>query len=86
MRLVKTKKDSKSKTLLLKDGIKVLPYYCEVEYLESSGNQYIDTLLSYKDSKYFDIETVLSFNVVNARQEQGANYGGYYGIQNTGYF
>ena len=67
-------------------GGKTKPYYCELEYLESSGNQYIDTLLSYKDSKYFDIETVLSFNVVNVRQEQGAYYGGYYGIQNTGYW
>lgn len=57
-----------------------------VDYIETSGTQYINTGLSYIDNNYYDIETVLSFNTVTVRQEQGTYYGGYYGVSSTGYW
>lgn len=42
------------------------PYYCEVEYLESTGTQFIDTDVYSKDINYIEVEA--QYTKINARQ------------------
>ena len=42
------------------------PYYCEVEYLESTGAQFIDTDVYSKDINYIEVEA--QYTKINARQ------------------
>lgn len=62
--------------------------YQEVEYIQSSGTQYINTGLTLSTSLETKYETELQFNSINtsARQLMGANAGGYFGISKTGYY
>jgi hypothetical protein len=59
----------------------VLPYDAEVEYLESSGTQYIDTGLqiNYMSSFVVEHRCRLAYTVTNVRQLNGSNGSGFWG-------
>jgi hypothetical protein len=59
----------------------VLPYDAEVEYLEGTGTQYIDTGLqiNYMSSVVVEERCRLAYTVTNVRQLNGSNGFGYWG-------
>lgn len=64
-----------------------LPYDAEIEYLESTGTQYIDTGVNVNFSaNILEQISTLAFSVTNVRQLNGANGWGYWGTTNKNYF
>lgn len=65
-----------------------LPYDAEIEYLQSSGTQYIDTGLQIKFNSGVVMEhrAHIAYNVTNVRQLNGSNGWGYWGITNGNKF
>lgn len=68
-------------------GGSVLPYDAEIEYLESTGTQYIDTGVDVNFSaNILEQISTLAFSVTNVRQLNGTNGWGYWGTTNKNYF
>jgi hypothetical protein len=68
-------------------GGKSLPYDAEIEYLESTGTQYIDTGVDVNFSaNILEQISTLAFSVTNVRQLNGTNGWGYWGTTNKNYF
>lgn len=63
-------------------------YDAEIEYLESTGTQYIDTgiFTVYNDGRTYKHIANLYYTVTNERQINGANGSGYFGINKNGKF
>ena len=58
-----------------------LPYDAEIEYLESTGTQYIDTgyQINFNSSVAVEQQATIAYTVTNERQLNGSNGYGYFG-------